>query len=200
MLNLKAIFERKAASINTDNAVISAVEILPHTEFLAFSDRLMCDSDVVERHIDAMGIDKNGTRHTLLVLSEGTDDGILVDSQGYSYARYSAWLPGYKPCFEAQIQKLADRVIEDGMKNTDGGYCRIGLDEIEERYGVEVMPGNGIGTLLLENLKKSDLLESVVVEGDFIEMGCNIESCADLSEDCRDELRWEEQSAGQTMQ
>lgn len=199
MLNIKAVFERKATSFNTDNAVISAVEFLPHTEFLIFSNRLMCDSEVVERHIDAMGLDNNGTRHTLLVLSEGADDGILVDGQGYSYARYSAWLPGYKPYFEAQIQKLADRIIEDGMKNTDGDYCRIGFDEIGERYGVEVAPGNGIGTLLLEKLKINDLLESVAAKDDFIEMSFNTGLCAGLSEDCRDEIRQEEQSSGQTM-
>ncbi|NCB52743.1 MAG: hypothetical protein EOM54_12850 [Clostridia bacterium] len=199
MLNIKAVFERKATSFNTDNAVISAVEFLPHTEFLTFSNRLMCDSNVVERHIDAMGLDNNGTRHTLLVLSEGADDGILVDSQGYSYARYSAWLPGYKPYFEAQIQMLADKIIEDGMKNTDGDYCRIGLDEIGERYGVEVAPGNGIGTLLLEKLKESEVVESVAAEDSFIEMSFNTGLYAELSEACRDEPWRDEQSSGQTM-
>ena len=36
---------------------------------------------------------KNGASRCLLVTVKGKRDGILVDCQGYNYARYSAYVP-----------------------------------------------------------------------------------------------------------
>jgi len=41
-----------------------------------------------------MRIDKNGVRHCILVKVSGENDGILVESEGYEYARYAAYLKG----------------------------------------------------------------------------------------------------------
>lgn len=37
--------------------------------------------------------EKDGVWHCLLVAGEGMDEGVLVESEGSAYARYSAFVP-----------------------------------------------------------------------------------------------------------
>lgn len=102
-MKLQAFFERKLPKFDLTDAVIEAVEVLSHDRFEAFSRQLLQDTDFIAVHKSAMYIDENDVRHCLLVLDEAYDNGILVDSQGYNYARYAAWMPGIKPYFDSQI-------------------------------------------------------------------------------------------------
>ena len=36
------------------------------------------------------------TTHCLLVLGSDTEDGVLINSEGYNYARYSAYIPNIR--------------------------------------------------------------------------------------------------------
>jgi len=40
--------------------------------------------------------------HCLLVTGEGMEDGVLVESEGSSYARYSSFVPSVKEIMEQQ--------------------------------------------------------------------------------------------------
>ena len=44
--------------------------------------------------------EKDGVWHCLLVTGEGTEDGVLVESEGSSYGRYSAFVPSVKEIME----------------------------------------------------------------------------------------------------
>ena len=61
-------------------------------QFRHFSANLLRDMPFIAANKDFAGRDKGATR-CLLVTTRGNQDGILVDSQGSNYARYSAYVP-----------------------------------------------------------------------------------------------------------
>ena len=65
---------------------------LPSPRFRQFSRALLTDYDFIAENKNAVRHDE-AARHCLLVLDAEGTDGFLVDPQGYSYARYSAFVP-----------------------------------------------------------------------------------------------------------
>ena len=102
-MKLKAVFERKEAKYEPMDCEISRVVELPRNQYDFFASRLLADHDFLVEFRDEMGYTEDGVRHCLLVLPEDGDDGILVDAQGSSYARYSSFLPN------ARQQVIFDR-------------------------------------------------------------------------------------------
>ena len=64
---------------------------LSATEYKEFCDNLLSDRDFVEENISLMHMDKDKTQHCILVKEEGRSEGILIQSEGYSYPRYTAY-------------------------------------------------------------------------------------------------------------
>ena len=58
-----------------------------------FSKNMLKDYEFIKNSKDQMYIDRNGIFHCILVVGEGKQDGILIEAEGYSYSRYSAFLP-----------------------------------------------------------------------------------------------------------
>ncbi len=61
-------------------------------QFRHFSDNLLRDMPFLIPNKHLTGYDKRVTR-SLLVTTRGRRDGILVDCQGYNFARYSCYVP-----------------------------------------------------------------------------------------------------------
>lgn len=61
-------------------------------QFRHFSDNLLRDMPFLIPNKHLTGYDK-GVIRCLLVTTRGRRDGILVDCQGYNYARYSCYVP-----------------------------------------------------------------------------------------------------------
>ena len=89
---MQAIFERKPYFCFTDFVVEGAVTV-PESVFSDLLVHPMVDRDFIAKHIPLMYMDRNDIRHCLLVMGEGRVDGLLVESQGYEYARYAAYVP-----------------------------------------------------------------------------------------------------------
>ena len=94
-------FRRKDSEIETSPCVVEKTVELSADWFDRFSQNLLNDYDFILENIDHMYQDNNGVNHCLLVLCEERDDGIIVESEGSSYARYSA----YFPCARKLIQQ-----------------------------------------------------------------------------------------------
>ena len=73
---------------------VEVVKILQLTgqQFQNFSANLLRDMPFLIPNKHLTGYDKGVTR-CLLVTTRGRRDGILVDCQGYNYARYSCYVP-----------------------------------------------------------------------------------------------------------
>lgn len=94
---MKALFRHKPESIKEitprDEYTIEKTITLSADQFSKFEDNLLEDQDFITENVDLMYTDKNNVLHCILVTSEDADHGILVESEGYDYARYAAYLP-----------------------------------------------------------------------------------------------------------
>lgn len=65
----------------------------------------MYEYDFLRKNKDQMGF-HNGIRQCVLVLGESSEDGVLVDSSGYGYARYTAPFLGARSYMTLREQNL----------------------------------------------------------------------------------------------
>lgn len=97
----KAIFVRKAASLNDlievarkggkpEPFIIEKKVELEAAGYKVFNENLLSDYDFIKENVALMHKDKTGTYHCLLVTARGATGGILVESEGYGYPRYTA--------------------------------------------------------------------------------------------------------------
>ena len=95
-------FYRKASSVAElpDNAVIpgrdpikieKVVELL-EGQYLYFSTRLIQNFPFLEADCNRTWVDERNVTHCLLVTAKEMNAGLLVDRQGYGYARYTAYV------------------------------------------------------------------------------------------------------------
>ena len=91
---LKVPLMRKEPEIHFDTCQVDHVITLSEPAFLEFQHNLMTDRDFLrEFNREYASSYTEGVRPGLLVLGEGSDDGIFVCTEGYDYARYSAYVP-----------------------------------------------------------------------------------------------------------
>ncbi len=91
----KVLFQRKAYKeeiIPNDEFVIEKVIELENSEFESYLDDILQDKDFIEENIDLMYVDDKDIWHAILITSKEADFGILIQSEGYPYARYSAYI------------------------------------------------------------------------------------------------------------
>lgn len=88
-----AQFKRKENELQVDECKIEKVIELTHEQFDIFKENMLDDYDFITENSDLMWVDNCGIVHCMLVIGNDFDDGILVNSEGCSYARYSALLP-----------------------------------------------------------------------------------------------------------
>ncbi len=62
-------------------------------QYQHFSTHLLRDMPFIAANRELSGRDPQGAVHCLLVSARNRRDGILVDCQGYDYARYAAYVP-----------------------------------------------------------------------------------------------------------
>lgn len=116
-IRTSAQFLRKEPEMQMDECEITKIIELPYEEFDFFKTHLLADFDFISDNKDSMYVDKSSVTHCLLVLGEGTDDGILVDSQGASYARYSALLPNARMIAEMSMERMEGEEIRHAGEN-----------------------------------------------------------------------------------
>lgn len=73
-----------------DEFEIEKVVTLGDAEFDSFIHYPLSDYSFIEKNTDLMFKDEKDIRHCILVKGKTTKIGILVDSEGYTYARYAA--------------------------------------------------------------------------------------------------------------
>lgn len=91
---LKVPLVRKDSETRFDTCQVDHVVTLSEQEFRNFQHNLLSDYDFLrEFNREYAGAYTEGVRPGLIVLGEGSDDGIFVCTEGYDYARYSAYVP-----------------------------------------------------------------------------------------------------------
>jgi len=93
---MKTNFIRKATAtelIPQDEFVIEKVVVIDKNLFECFIHDPLNDYDFIKENIEHMYCDHDEVFHCIYVTSELHDFGVLVESEGYSYGRYTAYLP-----------------------------------------------------------------------------------------------------------
>ena len=88
---LKADFRCKQVAPEVEACVVEKV-VVSTAEFDQFCRSMLEKYPFIREARASLHYD-DGMRHGFLVLGVGRNDGILVDPQGYNYARYSAFIP-----------------------------------------------------------------------------------------------------------
>jgi hypothetical protein len=172
----------KEPEINPEVCQIVAVRELSASRFGYFRKHLLEDSDFIADIAEELhGTDHDGTR-CLLVLGEGYPYGILVNSEGYTYARYSGIMPHARELIDSYLEKLADYCVSEGSENTEDGKWTISFDELYEHFGTEIAPNNGWGEMLLAKLKDRDEIDTIIATEDEFEIQYHLEHCPQCRE------------------
>lgn len=93
---MKTKFIQKATEdelIPKDEFVIEKTIVLEKDLFERFIHNPLDDYEFIKNNVYLMYCERNGVIHCIYVTSDAHDFGILVDSEGYHYARYAAYLP-----------------------------------------------------------------------------------------------------------
>ncbi len=119
-MRTRAIFHRKEPCLETEECAIEKVITLSDVEFDQFQQRLLNDYDFLLENRDLMRVE-NGVTHCLLVMGTSSEDGILVNSEGSSYARYAAYFPNAKSFLLTQSQAQVEAPTEAASPSAVGG-------------------------------------------------------------------------------
>ena len=93
---MKTNFIRKATPselIPQDEFVIEKEVVIDKDLFECFIKDPLNDYDFIIENLEHMYCDQDGVFHFIFVTSNSHDFGILVESEGYHYGRYTAYLP-----------------------------------------------------------------------------------------------------------
>ena len=182
MLNLQAVFERKTNEFPVRDCVIEKIVELSEEEYRQFKNNLLRDTGFIAESADFMLMDGNGLNHCLLVLDKNNSEGVLIQSEGYDYARYASLLPGARDFITVRLGKLADQIIRDGTQNTSNGTWAVYFDEIKEQYDATLNFDNGIGAMLLSIMEARPEMAEVEPMEDGYDMTFYLDYCPNLDE------------------
>ena len=105
---IQVSFVRKEAKLDVEPSKVEKIIRLTEQDFNYFSKNMLNDYKFINDHQQLMYEDKNGIQHCLLVIGDEHDEGILIQSEGFSYARYWALLPNANLWIEQQY--LSDMI------------------------------------------------------------------------------------------
>ena len=132
---MKAIFERKPADFDLRNFEVSKTIRLPADVFEAVLQKPMRDYDFIQDNIEQMHCDSSGVYHCLLLTGEGRNDGLLVESEGYSYCRYASYVPNISALTSPALQPLDELAQQTGFEHDFSSMDTL-LDMLHEREEV----------------------------------------------------------------
>lgn len=135
---MKADFRRKEPESNASECVVEKTIVLPEAEYQYFAKHLLRDYDFIRDNRELM-YERDDVWHCLLVAGKDSHEGILVESEGSNYARYSALMPDAsnymkqypKALFELGelAEEIAWELVEEGVHNTTNGAWIAKHDE-----------------------------------------------------------------------
>ncbi len=76
----------------------------------------MRDDPYIAENRDLMYIDSNDVAHCLLMVDYDSGDGILVESEGMSYARKSQFIPNVRALVENNELTASERKLHNSLK------------------------------------------------------------------------------------
>ena len=106
-MNINAVLRCKESEIKPRAYEVSEVITLSDAEYRSVLKEPLKDREYLKG--------RTGQDACVLLLSKTGNDGILVDTQGYDYPRYSAFIPNARQIVEPFLQSETETVaVENG--------------------------------------------------------------------------------------
>lgn len=151
-MNLKIPLQRKPIDFKLSDCLIDRVITVPQAEFDSLVRHPMNSNSHIAEHTAAMFQDEKGM-HCLLVLGEDSPDGLVIEAEGYDYARYAAYLPGARTLVKNEVEQAIGYLLYDAMDCSPNGRGSVTPHEMECEMGISVREGSGFDELLLNALR-----------------------------------------------
>ena len=135
-----ASFQKARSGMLTNICEIEKVVELTDEEYERFSQNLTASSELLSQESDRFRVDEHGIARCLLVMAEGRQDGTLVLTEGYDYARHTAHLPNARQFLKMeQSFRLAEFV--DRMHSLTNQFVVDAIDrQVEGEYKISLAP------------------------------------------------------------
>ncbi len=176
-INNKIRFERKANKPDVQDFRICAVEFLDNDQWQRFINNMLDDYDFIDKHSQRLCVGSDEVTNALLVVNRQGEDGVLVNSEGSAYARYSAYLPFAGHLLDYYVNMIADYCVTEGTMNTSDGVWAISFDEVYEHLNVDIVEDSGLDELVLRELQMRDEVAEAIQTEDGFEITYHLEHC-----------------------
>ncbi len=149
-LMINTMLLRKESEFRTKSCVVEKAIAVPHAEFDDLKRHPLRDNDLIAENVDLMYCDRDDNYHCLLIYDEENGDGLLIESEGTSYARYAQYIPSAKRLVEMHqnpeisftngekklhelLHETADRIAAFAHHS----YSEFSLDDVLEDLGCD---------------------------------------------------------------
>ena len=147
MITINAPLRSKMGSLDYDRCQVDRIVTLPHSVFAYFLRHTLDSQEFIAESLRYLPITTDNTRHCIMVLDEEAEDGILVDPQGYNYARYSAYVPNAKQLVQTQYPSLdkfidkmreaVDKFVNRAIENQKNGKYYFDIEDVIREHDCE---------------------------------------------------------------
>ena len=175
-MKIKANLLNKPVNFQMDDCQIEKGVELPRDQFSALVITPLTNQPFIAENKRWMFADDSAV-HCLLVLGQGSGDGVLIYSAGYDYPRLAAYLPGVRDILNARLERAADFIVRQGTETTENGRWSVSFEELEKQTGITLQRGNGLGEMMLETLTRRGEVASAVLTDAGIDMAYHPSFC-----------------------
>lgn len=102
---MRAAFRRKEHELDVTECVIEKLILLPENEYQYFTKHMCNSYDFIHENNELMRVEGD-VWHCILVAGEENREGVLVESEGADYARYSAFVPDASNLIQEMVQSM----------------------------------------------------------------------------------------------
>lgn len=125
---------RKESEFRTKSCLVEKAIAVSHGEFEYLKSHPLRENDLIAKHSEMMYCDCDGVYHCMLIYDKENGDGMLIESEGVSYARYAQYIPRAKELVEKHQNP------EILLTNSEKQLCNL-LSEVAERIANAIRQG-----------------------------------------------------------
>ena len=124
---LETHLQHKPGSLDIQRCKIVGIENVTNGMFQSLKTCTLTDCAFLEKWAEQLHGRPDGLVDCLLVLTDKSDDGILIDSEGYNYPRYAAFVPGAKLLYAIDWHPSMYEFVH-GMNALVDRYAKLAVD------------------------------------------------------------------------
>ena len=147
---IEALLEQKANMIKPERCQIDVIVPLTHGNFEYLINCTLDDYEFIKEALDKLSATDDDIHHCIMAIDEETQDGILIDPQGYSYPRYTAFIPNAGMMLEAEeypsltnytkaMRGIAETVTQLALNSHSDGEYMSDLEYIETEFQPNIL-------------------------------------------------------------